>query len=377
MPLIYIIAGEASGDVLGAGLMRELRAQQPDTRFAGIGGEAMQHEGLQSLFPYNDLAIMGFLEILPHIPRLLYRLRQTAQDIARQQPDAVITIDSPGFTFRLARKLLNGSRTHNIPRIHYVAPSVWAYKPQRAHTTAQLFNLLLTLLPFESAYFEKEGLTTVCVGHPVLWNVAKGDGSAFRQRHAIDAEVPVLLLLPGSRVREIKRHLPLFLESAKFLPGFRLVVLASPSVKDIITRITGNAARVIDSSEKQDAFAAATLALSKSGTITLELAAANVPAIVAHRVNALSAWLFRRMVKIPYVSLVNIAAQQEILPELLQERCAVAEITCALHNLSAPEVREKQRLQYAKPLAMLKGDNTVHPDIIAAQSVMESLRLVK
>ncbi len=165
-PLIYLIGGEASGDALGAGLMRSLRAAQPDIRFAGIGGEAMQREGLDSLFPYTDLSIMGFLEVVPHIPALLKRLRQTAHDIAARQPAAVVTIDSPGFNFRLARALKANADTARIKRIHYVAPSVWAYKPGRARKTARLFDALLALLPFEPPYFEKEGLKTTFVGHP-------------------------------------------------------------------------------------------------------------------------------------------------------------------------------------------------------------------
>ena len=163
-PLIYLIAGEASGDALGADLMRGLKAQRPDIRFAGIGGKTMQREGLASLFPYDELSIMGFLEVVPHIPALLRRLRETAIDIHEKQPDAIVTIDSPGFNFRLAQALKNNAQTAHIKRIHYVAPSVWAYKPKRARKTAALFDALLTLLPFEPPYFEKEGLDRKSVG---------------------------------------------------------------------------------------------------------------------------------------------------------------------------------------------------------------------
>jgi lipid-A-disaccharide synthase len=372
MPLLYLIAGEASGDALGAGLMRELRKAQPDIRFAGIGGDAMREQGLQSLFPYDDLSIMGFLEVVPHIPKLLRRLRETALDIAEKHPAAIITIDSPGFNFRLAQALKNSPLTHQIKRIHYVAPSVWAYKPGRARKTAKLFDALLALLPFEPPYFEKEGLPTTFVGHPVLFEDKKGDGAAFRARHNI-GNTPLLLLLPGSRAGEVKHHLTLFTEAAKALPDYKIAILASPQVKGIIQSAVAEGMIVADISEKYDAFAASTLALSKSGTVTLELAVAGVPMVVAHKVNALSAWLIRRMILIPYASLVNIAVKKEVVPELLQERCTIPYISDVLVRLAKPENMELQRKECAMALKILKGNNTETPPVIAAQTILRSL----
>jgi lipid-A-disaccharide synthase len=369
-PLIYLIAGEASGDALGAGLMRSLRAAQPGIRFAGIGGEAMQREDLRSLFPCSDLSIMGFLEVVPHIPALLKRLRETALDIVAKQPAVIVTIDSPGFNFRLAQALKAKAETARIKRIHYVAPSVWAYKPSRARKTALLFDALLALLPFEPPYFEKEGLKTTFVGHPVLWQTCKSEPSLFRARHFIGADTPLLLILPGSRTGEVERYLPVFLEAAQDLPDYKVVILASPQVRNGIEGAVTSQMLVVDIAEKQDSFAAATIALSKSGTITLELASAGVPTVVAHKVSALSAWLIRRMALIPFVSLVNIVARKEILPELLQERCTPKRIAQELKRVAQPDIMLEQRQQCLEALEMLRGPGVLSPHDAAAAVVL-------
>jgi lipid-A-disaccharide synthase len=373
-PLIYLVAGEASGDALGAGLMQSLRALRPGIRFAGIGGEAMRHEGLTSLFPYGDLSIMGFSEVLPHIPALLRRLRETTSDIAVRQPAAVVTIDVPGFSFRLARSLKANAATAHIKRIHYVAPSVWAYKAGRARKTAALFDGLLTLLPFEPPYFEKEGLRTSFVGHPVLWETGGGDPGRFRARHHLAADTPLLLVLPGSRAGEVKRHLPVFLEAARALADYKAVIIASPQVRNQIQQGVPGDTLVVDIAEKQDAFAAATIALSKSGTITLELAHAGVPTVVGYKVGVISAWLIRRMALIPFASLINIAADKEILPELLQEDCTPERIAQELTRLARPEMMLEQRRLCLEAMRTLRGSAELLPRDAAAAAVLNYTR---
>ncbi len=371
MPLIYLVAGEASGDALGAGLMSALRSLRPGTPFAGIGGAAMQHEGLASLFPYEELSVMGFWEVLPHIPKFLKLLRATADDIAQKKPDVVVTIDSPGFNFRLAKMLKDNPETRTIKRVHYVAPSVWAYKPQRARKTAELFDMLLALLPFEPQCFEKEGLKTVFTGHPALWQPPQGNGAGFRNLHGIAAGEKLLLVLPGSRKGEVMHHLPIFISAAKSLSDYRIVILAGPQVKEFIRKAVPSDIIVCDFAEKYDAFAAADMALSKSGTVTLELAAHHVPMIVAHRVSAISAWLIRRMLLIKYASLVNIAVDKEIVPELMQERCTAAEIKTALEQLANPEEMQKQRADVAKAIQILHGGNPRNPSLIAVEEILK------
>lgn len=376
MPLIYLIAGEASGDALGAGLINAMKAEYPNARFTGIGGESMQASGLESLFPYKELSVMGFAEIVPHIPKFLKLLRQTVRDIESKKPDVVVTIDSPGFNFRLAGMLKKNPNTSSIKRIHYVAPSVWAYKPGRARKTAGLFDMLLAVLPFEPPYFEKEGLTTVFVGHPVLWEKKNGDEACFRSRHKLASNEQLLLMLPGSRIGEVKHHLPVFLEAVRLTAGFRGVVLAGPQVKEFIKQLVPADIIVCDIAEKYDAFSAATAAISKSGTVTLELAAYGVPMIVAHKVGMVSAWLLRKMVMIKYASLVNIAANKAIVPELLQENCTVAEIRQALTELLSPEEMQRQRKSCADAINILRADNTASPSVLAARAVYATLAKV-
>ena len=354
--LVYIVAGEASGDALGAGLMHALKTKNPEIKFAGIGGEAMCQAGLQSLFPYNELSLMGFLEILPHIPKILRRLKQTLADIAAKKPDVIVTIDSPGFNFRLAKLLKNNPQTTSIKRVHYVAPTVWAYKPERAKKTAELFDELLVILPFEPPYFAKEGLKTTFVGHPVL------------AKKVLEKNISkkTLLILPGSRSGEVKRHLPIFLEAAKSLPDYKIIILASPQVKSLIESLTPQGVKIADINEKNEVFSQASLAISKSGTITLELAANHIPMVVAHKVNVISAWLIRRMMLINFASLVNIAVNKEIVPELLQEHCNSQEISQAVVHLDA----QKQLQEIDIALKILRGDGEESPSELAAQAIL-------
>jgi len=369
MTLLYLIAGEASGDMLGAGLMQSLITKDASLRFAGVGGESMEKQGLTSLFPYQHLSIMGFLEILPSIPKILYLLHKTAKDIEEKQPSMVISIDSPGFTFRLAKKLRNHPKTKHIKLVHYVAPTVWAYKPERAKKTAKLFDGLLTLLPFEPAYFEKEGLKSFFVGHPVLWQQETGDAVAFRLRHKLKTDEKILLILPGSRKGEVKRHIALFMQAAKALPDYRTVIIANKAIIPLITPYLAEGTIICDIAEKYDAFAASQLALSKSGTVTLELAKAGVTMVVAHKVNAFSAWLIRKMLLIRHVSLINIATDSDIIPELIQENCTLKNITAALKELENPAIAEKQKADYLKAIAVLKGNNTIPPNDAAAEVI--------
>lgn len=191
--LVFLVAGEASGDILGARLMQALKRRRTDIRFAGVGGERMTAEGMDSLFPMQELSLFGLVEVLPHIPKLRRRLAETVEAVARQRPDVVVTIDSPGFNRRLARSL----KPLGIPLIHYVAPSVWAYRPGRAVKFSRLFDHLLALLPFEPPYFEKVGLDCTHVGHPAVEEAEeRGDGAAFRAAHGIAADAPLLLALP-------------------------------------------------------------------------------------------------------------------------------------------------------------------------------------
>lgn len=234
-PLIFLVAGEPSGDLLGARLMAALRGLAAGRiAFAGVGGERMGAEGLRSLFPMSELSVMGLVEVLPSVPRLLLRLRQTAAAVREQRPAVVVTIDSPGFNTALARRL----RKFDRPLVHYVAPSVWAWRAGRVRTMARLFDHVLALLPFEPPYFEDAGLPCHYVGHPAVETAHRSDGD-FRARHGIAEEAPLLAVLPGSRMGEVSRMLPTYLAAAELLaarmPELRLVTVTVPTVAAAVT----------------------------------------------------------------------------------------------------------------------------------------------
>jgi lipid-A-disaccharide synthase len=341
--LIYLIAGEPSGDILAARLMRALRELAP-VEFAGIGGEAMRDEGLESLFPQADLAVMGFAEVVPRIPKIMRRLKQTLADIEARKPDLIITIDSWGFTGRAAKKLKAAGST--IPRLHYVAPMVWAWKEKRARQLAEQVDRLLCLLPNEPAYFERHGLKAVHVGHPVL-EAQAGDGAAFRARHGIPGDAKLVCLLPGSRHSETSRLLPVFFATARLL-GSNLQ-LAIPSVETVSAEVAAAAADsglpivMVDQREKWDCFAACDAALAASGTVALELAVAGVPMVIAYKVAPATAMIIRRLLTVKYVSLLNLLVDRLVVPEFLQENCTPDRLAAALRPLlqDGPERRDQ------------------------------------
>jgi len=334
---VYVIAGEPSGDVIGARLIEALRADG-DIEVSGIGGPEMEAAGLQSLFPYDELAIMGLTEVLPSVPRILRRMRKTARDIERKQPDVIVTIDSPGFVFGVIRRL----KSRNCPRVHYVAPTIWAWRAGRVKKFRKHFDHLLALFPFEPPLFEAAGLDCSFVGHPIAEGaVASGNGPAFRQRHGIGTDEQVLCLLPGSRRGEVSRLGPVISEVLGLLarsnPGARIVVPAAPNVRDAVGTLAvtwGDKVLVVDgASERYDAFAASDLALAASGTVTLELAYAGAPTVVIYQVGKLTGEIARKMIRIEHVSIVNIVAGRLIFPEFLQSRCRPALITGAVSAL--------------------------------------------
>ena len=298
-PLVFLVAGEPSGDELGARLMAAIE-QRRRVRFAGVGGPLMEARGLSSLFPMAELSVMGLAEVVPHLPKLIRRLSQTAAAVRQCRPAVLLTIDSPGFNFRLAKRLKGAG----VPIVHYVAPSVWAWRPGRARAVAGYLDHLMALLPFEPPYFEAEGLATTFVGHPVLEDgldgiVERGDGEGFRRRHRIPPGATVLCVLPGSRRSETGRLLPVFARTLGLLKEqFADLYAVVPTVDTVADEVTAAAAGwpvpavvIAAASEKAAAFAAADVALAASGTVALELAVAGVPAVIAYRVHPLTGWL--------------------------------------------------------------------------------------
>lgn len=343
---IYLIAGEPSGDLLGGRLMAALRERLGDgVTFSGIGGETMAGEGLSSLFPMTELSVMGLVEVLPRIPRILKRVGQTISDIETKRPDALITIDSWGFNGRIHKGLKQ--RGSAVPRIHYVAPMVWAWKSGRTKTLARVLDLLLTLLPNEPAWFEKEGLKTLHVGHPVIEGpAAQGDGVAFRTRHGFATDRKLLCVLPGSRHSETAKLLEPFRETmailARRFPDLAVVVPTVETVAEEVARAVRDwplPTVVVRGPEKYDAFAACDAALAASGTVALELAMARLPAVITYKVSPVSAFVATRFLglSLKFVTLVNILVDEAVMPELLQDDCRPDKLAAAVEHLLTDE----------------------------------------
>ena len=376
---LMLVAGEPSGDVLGARLMAALRLRTlGQVEFYGIGGEQMQQQGLQSLFPMSELSLMGLVEVLPKIPGLLARLRETADTARMLRPDALVTIDAPGFNFRLARRLHGAG----MPLIHFVAPTVWAWRPKRAAKIARFLDHLLVMLPFEPPWFERHGLQTTFVGHPVLESGAdRGHGPQFRARHGIEPEAPLLCLLPGSRQGEVSRLLPVFAGAVELLrqrlDGLRLVMPTVGNVEAVVRDAAAGwaVAPIVTSvaAEKYDAMAAANAALAASGTVALELALAGTPAVIAYKVNPLTAFLARRLINVRHVNLVNIILDRPVVTELLQQDCTPAKLADAVERVMIdPAARQAQREASAQAAAAL-GRGGDPPSLRAADAILHAI----
>lgn len=365
---IYLIAGEPSGDLLGSRLMRALVAKTGGAvEFYGLGGDTMEAEGLQPLFDISELSIMGLVEIIPSIPRVLRRIRETVADIQKVRPDIVVTIDSWSFSARVhkaLRKLKTG-----IPQLHYVAPQVWAWKKKRAKTMYKYVDALMTLLPQEPKYFTPHHLPTEFVGHPVIESeVLSADGKAFRAKFQIPADKKIITILPGSRHTEVNKLMPVFLEAAQKLlaqnPDFYFVI---PTVKTVAQHVKTEAAKsklpllvVETQADRYNAFQASSAAIAASGTVALELAICHIPHIIAYKVSGLTAFILRHVMKIEFVNLSNIMLGREIIPELLQESCVAGNI-CRniLELIGQGELYQRQMQGFDKVKEVLScGDQT-------------------
>jgi lipid-A-disaccharide synthase len=379
--VIYVIAGEPSGDLLGARLMKAIKAQSTEpVHFIGVGGPNMVEEGLDSLFPMSDLSVMGLAEIIPHIPKLLKRIKQTVENVLQQKPDCLITIDAPGFCFRVAKQL----KGKGIPLIHYVAPTVWAWKPGRAKKIAQFLDHLMVILPFEPPYFEKEGLNATFVGHSVIES-GMGDISAddFKTRHGIPKDVPVLCVLPGSRQSEVSQLLPIFKESVRALkekfPTLRIVVptvaTVAKTVKEDTLSWSVPVLVVEGQDEKFGAFKAANAALAASGTVSLELALAKTPTVITYRLKKMTHFIASRLIKAKYASIINMLHGRYVTPELLQDDCCPEKIIPLISDLlDQKQSNLDQHKDFESALKMLGLGDDRTPSMRAADCVLSLIQ---
>ncbi|MDG2299318.1 MAG: lipid-A-disaccharide synthase [Planktomarina sp.] len=334
---VFLVAGEASGDRLGASLIRGINKFSKNVEFKGVVGPEMELNGIKSLFDMSELSVMGLTEILPKYFKLKRRLKQTVEAVLQYKPDILITIDSPDFCLRVAKQVRNANS--NIRTVHYVAPTVWAWRPRRAKKMAQFIDHVLALFPFEPPYMKAEGIDCDFVGHPIaaLDPITLEETIQYQEKYSIDPQQPSLVVLPGSRLSEVKRLLPIFcsvLRQNEFL-GFQLIFPTLPNLREFVVSYTNNLPNKVHVITGQDltaeeatrqrfvAFSNAQAALAASGTVSLELAAVGTPMVIAYDMNWLSRWIISAMLRVDTVTLVNLISQSHEIPELLGKNCRV------------------------------------------------------
>lgn len=376
-----LVCGEPSGDALGAQLMAALKALAPGRiTFTGVGGTAMAREGLNSLYSLDATAVMGLREVVPAIPRILRHVKIAVDHAVETRPDAVVVIDSPDFTHRVARGIRK--RAPAIKTIDYVAPQVWASRAYRARDMASYFDLVLALFPFEVAFFSAYGLKAAFVGHPVIERAAKvGGGAALRQRLGLAADTPLLALLPGSRTSEIRFILPQFRAAvallAKRIPG---LVTLLPTVPHVSAKVRAGTAdwptplHITESeADKYAVFDTATVALAASGTVTAELALAKTPFVVAYKVGGLTYFLSKFLMTVTHITLINILLGREAVPEFLQAQATPQNLADAVEKLFRDDHARADQMAAMTEFAHALGADDEAPSARAARTLLEFL----
>ena len=385
MPLkIYLLAGEPSGDKLGAALMAGLNDLHPGVEFRGVAGPLMQAQGMESLFPMEELSVMGIAEVLPKYPELKRRLREAAEDCLKWMPDALLTIDSPDFSLRLAKLVKAASQTRTI---HYVAPSVWAWRSGRAAKMARYIDQVLALLPFEPPFMEEAGMRCDFVGHPVVAEelTSEADAKAFRHTEGI-GDAPLLMVLPGSRKNEVSRLTDIFGAALRPVlaekPDTRVIVPTVAPVAEAVLAATRNwpGNPIIlhpkedpETDRKRAAFRTADVALAASGTVSLELAANGTPMVIAYDMNWLSWQVMSRMVKVDTVTLVNLVAGRKVVPEFLGPACKPEVIAGALGELLNGNTARLSQIEAMEEAMTALGKGGEAPGLRAARAVLDGL----
>lgn len=368
----FLIAGEPSGDRLGAALMLGLKTLHPEVEFLGVGGPLMAEQGLDSLFPMSELSIMGLIEVLPKYRHLKRRIAQTARAVLDAAPDALITIDSPDFCLRVA-EVVKSARP-DLRTIHYVAPSVWAWRPKRAEKMAKVIDHVLALLPFEPPLMQAAGMSCDFVGHPVVAEPL----ATPSELAAFAGAKPLILVLPGSRKGEVARLAPILgavVAKVKLRhPLARVALPTVPNVADLVTKLSRDWAIkpevITDPARKRGAFAAADVAIAASGTVSLELAANGCPMVIAYDMNRVTLAIMRRMALIDTVTLVNIVSGTRSVPEFIGPRCTPDLIADAVfETLNHPQTQNAAM----KETMQLLGRGGQPPHLRAAGSVLASI----
>jgi lipid-A-disaccharide synthase len=377
-PHIFLVAGEESGDRLGAALIAVIKQRtQGRAHFSCVGGPHMRAEGAPSLFPLGDLAIVGFGGILTRLPKIFRRIRETVDAVVSAKPDALVIIDSPEFTHRVARAVR--ARAPEIPIVDYVCPSVWAWRPGRARVMRAYIDHVLALLPFEPKVLaELGGPPCTYVGHPLIERLDELRPNELEKRLRM-AGPPLLLVLPGSRTAEIRRMAPVFgaaiARVAEQFGDIEAVVPAVPRLADTVRAAVASwrvpTRVVIDVSEKNEAFRTARAALTKSGTSTLELALAGVPMVAAYKVSLIEEPAARLLINVPSVILANLVLDENIVPEFIQWDCTAERLAMALLPLLADTPERRRQIDAFFRLDAIMEIGTAHPSSRAASLVFD------
>lgn len=378
---IFLIATEESGDRLGANLMKVLRQRLGDAvRFVGIGGQSMAREGLTSLFPIEELSIMGLAAVVKQLPMILRRIRQTADAVLETSPDILVIIDSPDFTHRVARRVR--ARDPSIPIVDYVSPSVWAWRPGRARAMRAYVDHVLALLPFEPEEYRRlRGPPCSYVGHPLTEQTGALRPGVEDQRRR-DQHPPVLLVLPGSRRSEIRHHMAIFGETLGRLRAegvaFESVLPTMPhlqqAVADAVKSWPVQPRIVVGEQEKRAAFRIARAALAKSGTSTLELALAGIPMVAAYRGGAIEAWVIQSAIRSSSMILANLVIGENVVPELIQKNCTAEKLAPLLREILADSPARRRQVEAFARIDSIMSAGDQPPSARAADIVLATMR---
>ncbi|WP_141621349.1 lipid-A-disaccharide synthase [Myxococcus sp. AB036A] len=374
-PRILVVAGEASGDTHAAELVAALRARRPDLTFFGMGGARLAAQGVELLFDAREVSVMGITEVLPRIPRILQILKGLAEAAAERKPDVAILVDIPDFNLRLAKKL----KALGVPVAYYVSPMIWAWRRGRVRTIKRLVDRMLCILPFEEDFYREAGVSARYVGSPVVEQVPSPDtASAFRERLGLSKDAPTLALLPGSRMGEIRRLLPDMVEAAKRLsaerPGLQVVVPLAPTIdrEEITSRFEGSGVTpILVEGRAPEVVGASDAAVVASGTAVLEAGLMQRPLVVVYRVSLITYWVGRLMLKVAFVSLINLLAGRRVVPELLQGEMTPERIAEEVRRVWIPGAPREEMLQGLAEMRGRLGETGAATR--AAESVLELL----
>lgn len=375
----YLIAGEASGDLHASHLMMSLRSEDPDAQFRFFGGDLMQRVGGTLVKHYREMAFMGFVPVLMHLPEILKNMKICQTDILQWHPDVVILVDYPGFNLKIAKFL----KTHtDIPAYYYISPKIWAWKEYRIKSIKRDVNELFSILPFEVDFFEgKHHFPVHYVGNPTVDEVRQFKETYaeslddFTGRNGLDRHKPIIALLAGSRKQEIKDNLPAMIEAANKVPGYQIVLAGAPSVDDSwYNRFLSGSNVSMVKNQTYALLSHATVALVTSGTATLETALLNVPQVVCYKtpVPQLVRFAFNHVMTVKYISLVNLIADKEIVPELFADRFTISQIVDALQQILPNHANRSKMLQGYADVAHLLGDKVASKN--AAQLMVRLLQ---